>query len=178
MSPGRGSTPRQTDWLTVSRKVTWTWTWTWWELSVLHCGRFPQTFQRKTFSPIWGLEKKWCLVVYQNTRCESQKKIIFVKKRKKNLFVSLYRLLTRDAWVVFLGLSSSSNSLARLSVQCFNETKSNELFPGIVVGTGDITLKTSYAIIITFNFKGKKMYFNKPMLRGSLVTTARCILRL
>jgi hypothetical protein len=26
MSPGRGSTPRQTDWLTVSRKVTWTWT--------------------------------------------------------------------------------------------------------------------------------------------------------
>jgi hypothetical protein len=26
MSPGRGSTPSQTHWLTVSRKVTWTWT--------------------------------------------------------------------------------------------------------------------------------------------------------
>jgi hypothetical protein len=25
MSPNRGSTPRQTGWLTVSRKVTWTW---------------------------------------------------------------------------------------------------------------------------------------------------------
>jgi hypothetical protein len=26
MSPSRGSTPRQTDWRTVSRNVTWTWT--------------------------------------------------------------------------------------------------------------------------------------------------------
>jgi hypothetical protein len=29
MSPSRGQTPRQTDWRTVSRNVTWTWTWTW-----------------------------------------------------------------------------------------------------------------------------------------------------
>jgi hypothetical protein len=27
MSPEWGSTPRQTDWLTVNRNVTWTWTW-------------------------------------------------------------------------------------------------------------------------------------------------------
>jgi hypothetical protein len=27
MSSGRDSIPSQTDWLTVSRKVTWTWTW-------------------------------------------------------------------------------------------------------------------------------------------------------
>jgi hypothetical protein len=40
MSPRRGSTPSQTDWLTVSRNVTRTRTW--WDLSALHCGRFLQ----------------------------------------------------------------------------------------------------------------------------------------
>jgi hypothetical protein len=36
-SPRLGSTPRLTDWLTVSRKVTLTLTWAWWNPTVVHC---------------------------------------------------------------------------------------------------------------------------------------------
>jgi hypothetical protein len=60
----------------------------------------------------------------------------------------------------------------RPRLKYFKERKRNEFFPEVIVGTVDITVKTSHGLIITSNSKDeKKKVIGEPWFLGLTLKT-------